>query len=317
MNIKQVFLSCAAEHQAVAQRIAGHLRECGIGVSGQDDLPADASHDAKLRDAIDAAQAFVFLVSPEAVADGCPSLAALKLAREKWRPNAAGILPILIAPTEPPRLAGLVDAAAMVTPNGNIPVEVATALMELEFRLATHEFKRFDHHDGPRLNLLPAVEHLPAAPLTPPIEGAVEMAADGATSCTVPHVFISFSSEDKESALDLVQHLEAAGLRCWISARDVPFGDDYQDAICDAVDSAHAMLLLFSSNANKSREIRKELALASERDLFVLPVRIENVEPTKGFKYELATRQYIDFFEDRVAALKLIIKALSARQEGE
>jgi TIR domain len=90
----------------------------------------------------------------------------------------------------------------------------------------------------------------------------------------------------------------------------VPRGDDYQDAIVDALDQSGAMVLVFSKNANNSEEIKRELALASTKRLFVLPVRIENAEPTKGFKYQLATRQYVDLFEDREQNMTLIINTL-------
>ena len=70
------------------------------------------------------------------------------------------------------------------------------------------------------------------------------------------------------------------------------------------------MVLVFSKNANKSEEIKREMALASAKRLFVLPVRIEDAEPTKGFKYQLATRQYIDLFADREKNMALIVDTL-------
>ena len=124
------------------------------------------------------------------------------------------------------------------------------------------------------------------------------------------NIFVSFSKPDQATALEMLNRLEAAGLKCWISCRDVPRGDDYQDAIVDALDQSGAMILVFSSNANKSEEIKRELALASAKRLFVLPIRIENAEPTKGFKYQLATRQYIDLFENREKNMTLVIDTL-------
>ena len=70
------------------------------------------------------------------------------------------------------------------------------------------------------------------------------------------------------------------------------------------------MVLVFSRNANNSEEIKRELALASAKKLFVLPVRIENAEPTKGFKYQLATRQYVDLFADHEKKMALIVNTL-------
>jgi xanthosine utilization system XapX-like protein len=124
------------------------------------------------------------------------------------------------------------------------------------------------------------------------------------------NIFVSFSKQDQATALDILGRLEAAGLKCWISCRDVPRGNDYQDAIVDAIDQSGAMILVFSNNANKSEEIKREMALASAKRLFVLPIRIENAEPSKGFKYQLATRQYIDLFEDREKNMTLVVDTL-------
>lgn len=130
------------------------------------------------------------------------------------------------------------------------------------------------------------------------------------------NIFVSFSKQDQAAALELLGRIEAADLKCWISCRDVPRGRDYQDAIVDALDTAGAMVLVFSNNANNSEEIKRELALASAKRLFVLPVRIENAEPTKGFKYQLATRQYIDLFEDREKGMTLVVTTLQKQLQA-
>jgi hypothetical protein len=124
------------------------------------------------------------------------------------------------------------------------------------------------------------------------------------------NIFVSFSKQDQSAALEILGRLEAAGLRCWISCRDVPHGYDYQDSIVEALDRAGAVLLVFSDNANGSAEIKKELAIASENELFVLPVRIEDTQPTKGLRYQIATRQYINLFEDRDKNMTMVVDSL-------
>ena len=130
------------------------------------------------------------------------------------------------------------------------------------------------------------------------------------------NIFVSFSKQDQAAALEILGRMEAADLKCWISCRDVPRGSDYQDAIVDALDQSGAMVLVFSKAANNSEEIKRELALASARKLFVLPVRIEAAEPTKGFKYQLATRQYIDLFEDREKNMTLVVTTLQKQLQA-
>jgi hypothetical protein len=118
------------------------------------------------------------------------------------------------------------------------------------------------------------------------------------------HVFICFSSKDEAIARDVVRSLEAQGLTCWISVRDVPPGQNYQETIVAAVESAKALVFLFSENASKSGETKKELSLAAAADVPVFPLRLAPILPTGALRYEMATRQWIDMFEeDRTQAL--------------
>jgi TIR domain len=111
-------------------------------------------------------------------------------------------------------------------------------------------------------------------------------------------IFISYSSKDQNIAETIYRALEGRGHDCWIACRDVAPGDNYQEAIVRALRAAKVMLLVFTSNANNSDEIKKELVLAGRHRITVVPVRVEDVIPNDAFTYELATRQWIDLFTD-------------------
>jgi hypothetical protein len=83
-----------------------------------------------------------------------------------------------------------------------------------------------------------------------------------------------------------------------MSSRDIAPGENYQGAIVRAIRDAGVMVLVFSANANNSDEIKKEMSLASQSRTLVIPVRSEDVVPSEDFTYELATRQWIDMFND-------------------
>lgn len=128
-------------------------------------------------------------------------------------------------------------------------------------------------------------------------------------------VFISYATADRKQALALCKELERRGTECWISTRDVAAGENYQEAIVRALREAQAVVLVFSRAANESDEIKKELSLASRYRIPVLALRIEGVEPSDAFAYELATRQWIDAFdgwERSVDALVTRINEVSA-----
>ncbi len=112
------------------------------------------------------------------------------------------------------------------------------------------------------------------------------------------NIFISFAAQDRKVAITLCQALESRGFKCWISGRDILPGENFQIAIVRAIRKAKLMLLVFTANSNNSEEMNKELALASQQKLTVVPLRIEDVAPNDAFAYEFATRQWIDFFAD-------------------
>jgi len=108
--------------------------------------------------------------------------------------------------------------------------------------------------------------------------------------------FISFAAKDRESAETICSALENRGIECWISSRDIPAGKNFQECIVRAIRDAKVMVFIFSSNSNNSDEVKKEIALAGQKKLLVIPVRIEDVIPNEAFAYEFATRQWIDLF---------------------
>jgi len=111
-------------------------------------------------------------------------------------------------------------------------------------------------------------------------------------------IFISYASIDQDVAETLCDALQARGHPCWIACRDVGPGENFQESIVKAIRSARVMLLVFTSGANNSDEIKKELVLAGRHRVTVVPVRVEDVVPNDAFAYEFATRQWIDLFKD-------------------
>ncbi|MGN6589212.1 MAG: TIR domain-containing protein [Sphingomicrobium sp.] len=120
-------------------------------------------------------------------------------------------------------------------------------------------------------------------------------------------VFVSYATANRKQALAICQSIEQRGIKCWISTRDVAPGANYQEAIVGAIRDARAMVLVFSGAANRSDEIKKEVSLASRYRVPVVAFRIEDVEPSDAFAYELSTRQWIDAFEGRDKGLDALV----------
>jgi hypothetical protein len=106
--------------------------------------------------------------------------------------------------------------------------------------------------------------------------------------------FISYSSKDKIAADTCCAVLEKAGVRCWIAPRDVKPGSEYGAAIIDGIGKSRLMVLILSSSANDSSQIRREIERAVSKSMPIIPVRIEEVTPTKSMEYFLGAIHWLD-----------------------
>jgi hypothetical protein len=126
--------------------------------------------------------------------------------------------------------------------------------------------------------------------------------------------FISYSGEDKLMADAARGALETAGIRCWIAPRDISPGSEWGAAIIDAIDHSAVMVLIFSSNANESPQIRREVEHAVGNGVTIVPVRIDQAEPTRSLAYFMAGVHWLDAFtpplENHLQGLVTSIKAL-------
>src|SRR2546427_5369370 len=72
-------------------------------------------------------------------------------------------------------------------------------------------------------------------------------------------VFVSYCTKsDQDAAYELVSHVEAHGIECWIAPRNVQGGTDWAAEIVDAITVCKVMVLLFSPSANNSPSVRRE-----------------------------------------------------------
>lgn len=107
-------------------------------------------------------------------------------------------------------------------------------------------------------------------------------------------VFISYSHIDSQIAHGLCYKLEDEGIKCWIAPRDIKAGDVWAKAISKSIPKCKVMLLVLSSNSNSSDQVLREVELAVQKKLVIIPVRIDDIVPTEGMSYYLATTHWIN-----------------------
>ena len=134
-------------------------------------------------------------------------------------------------------------------------------------------------------------------------------------------VFISHSSKDKPIADAICAKIEAAGVRCWIAPRDIAPGEDWPAAISRGISQSRVMVLVFSSHSNSSEDVSRELFLAANCKLVIIPFKIENIEPEPGKQYYLARMHWLDAInpptQEQIQELVSRVKVLVPPREPE
>jgi hypothetical protein len=107
-------------------------------------------------------------------------------------------------------------------------------------------------------------------------------------------VFICHSRIDKNVADAACALLESRRIPCWIAPRDILGGDEWGDSIVDAINECQIVLVIFSTNANTSPQVRREIERAVSKGKIILPFRIEDIQPTGAMEYALGNTHWLD-----------------------
>lgn len=107
-------------------------------------------------------------------------------------------------------------------------------------------------------------------------------------------MFVCHASEDKATADAVVATLEGAGVRCWIAPRDVIPGDSYVEDIVAAIERSRLVVFVFSTSANESPHVTRELGHAVNVGVAILPFRIEDIEPSPTLEFYISGSHWLD-----------------------
>jgi Tol biopolymer transport system component len=122
-------------------------------------------------------------------------------------------------------------------------------------------------------------------------------------------IFICYRRADEAWARLLYDRLRTEGVEAWYDALVGP-GQDWRIATAEALEASQIFVLLFSASAAQSSDIAKELAAATLEKKLIIPVRLENIAPKGAFLYELASRNWVNAYEDTETKLAELAKGL-------
>jgi hypothetical protein len=106
------------------------------------------------------------------------------------------------------------------------------------------------------------------------------------------HVFVSYKHEDEVFADMLMRQLQLAGFTVWLDTEHLRAGENWREAINQAIKEAFALVLVISPEAKSSEYVTYEWAFAQGAGIKVVPVLLR---PTDKLHPQLEMLQYLDF----------------------
>ena len=127
-----------------------------------------------------------------------------------------------------------------------------------------------------------------------------------------PEIFVSYSREDQEKVFQVVDQLRVKGLKVWIDQQGIQGAKLWSQEIVTAIEESKVLVLFASKQAFASKNVAKELALASESEKHILPVFMEEAPIPSSMKYQLAGIQHLVYGPGQAdSTVKSILDALS------
>jgi TolB-like protein/Tfp pilus assembly protein PilF len=114
---------------------------------------------------------------------------------------------------------------------------------------------------------------------------------DGAAASPI---FISYASQDAETANTICTALEDHGIACWIAPRDVEAGAQYAAAIVRAINDSKAMVVVLSASAVASVHVGREVERAASKRKPIIAFRVDGAALNPALEYFLSQSQWID-----------------------
>ena len=130
-----------------------------------------------------------------------------------------------------------------------------------------------------------------------------------------PKVFLSYASEDRDTAIRIAEGLGKLGVQTWFDA--VPLGQSFSKRITEAISASDYLVLLLSPHALASDWVKYELDAAlmakelTARDITILPVLIADTE-IPGFLKGIV---YLDCRKNIEQGIERLVEQISAAPE--
>ena len=111
-------------------------------------------------------------------------------------------------------------------------------------------------------------------------------------------IFISYSSKDIDQVLIVKELLDKKGFNCWMAPYSIPPGSDYASEITPAISQSKVMIAFLSTNFQNSIWTRKEVDLALNNKVIIIPWELSQIELSKAYTFLFSNVQRIAAYRD-------------------
>ena len=110
------------------------------------------------------------------------------------------------------------------------------------------------------------------------------------------NAFISYATKDLGEARRVLDHLETAGLACFLADRHIRAGAPFSDVLVRKLNEALGLVVVFSPHCNRSRYVEDEVRLAYEQAKPIVTFRLADATPEGALQLYLGGRNWINAF---------------------
>ena len=110
-------------------------------------------------------------------------------------------------------------------------------------------------------------------------------------------VFVSYSSQDYERVMPLVDRLRSAGVAVWVDEGNIDAATLWSESIVEAIAECRVLIMMVSSHSTDSHNVVKEVMIASESKKTILPIYLESADIPAKLKYQLTGIQHLEWFD--------------------
>jgi len=125
-------------------------------------------------------------------------------------------------------------------------------------------------------------------------------------------IFLSYSSDDRPFALGFAKELQDLGVNVWIDQLGIKLGQNWDNAIEEALEKSDTFLLLISPTSIASQNVQDEVSIAINAEKKLVPILIKKCDLPMRWQ----RRQYADLTQEPDKAIKDVLESIGLQEKA-